>query len=332
MKTKLTAFFVAATMSLMFLTGGHAHAQSGGEQIAEKEFYLGGLKYETRVKLSIKADGQVSGTVASNEYGLEGETLPFTGKLTDGKIHVIFKGEPPVVGAASDWTDKPWRIEVREGQEVLIIPFYAKNYDTMEWSDTEYEFEAVGKEGASLPPLQENETLCHEDELRRISGMWPQDIDAFFIRVEAKQKGVQTFTIEDATTFECVVGRALVLSNGTSNIRMLNVYDLDTGEELFPIEENFIGEITPDADQSGFTFYRYSEDMPIVRWDADSGKWREESKVPAELFNADLDKTIAQIGDKLFNGMRLAALQKARVDIASKEVIHLNEYKWAYVE
>ena len=95
MKTKLTAFFVAATMSLMFLTGGHAHAQSGGEQIAEKEFYLGGLKYETRVKLSIKADGQVSGTVASNEYGLEGETLPFTGKLTDGKIHVIFKGEPP---------------------------------------------------------------------------------------------------------------------------------------------------------------------------------------------------------------------------------------------
>ena len=44
-----------------------------------------------------------------------------------------------------------------------------------------------------------------------------------------------------------------------------------------------------------------------------------ESKVPAELFNADLDKTIAQIGDKLFNGMRLAALQKARVDIASRK-------------
>lgn len=122
-----------------------------------------------------------------------------------------------------------------------------------------------------------------------------EDYDGFIIRVEAKQEGVKSFTVHDATAFECVIGDLLVLSNGTSNVRMLDVYDLNTCYKLFEIEENFMGEITPDDDQTGFTFYRYTEEMPLVRWYATAGEWREVNIVPAELFNADFEKRLKRL-------------------------------------
>lgn len=320
MKTKLLLFLIAALMPITQLTACHSGKKSDTGIPVEKAFYLGGLKYETWVKLSIGTDGKVSGTVASNEYFVDGETVSFTGMITDGLIEVTFNGEPPVVGDNSEWTDKPWRIEEREGKEVLIIPFHAKSYETFEWEDTEYEFEAI------------DATLCYEDESRRVIGFWQEDYDGFIIRVEAKQEGVKSFTVHDATAFECVIGDLLVLSNGTSNVRMLGVYDLNTCYKLFEIEENFMGEITPDDDQTGFTFYRYTEEMPLVRWYATAGEWCEVNIVPAELFNADFEKKVEEVSAHLFNGMQLAALQKTRVSIESREVTYLDEYKWSYIE
>ncbi len=184
----------------------------------------------------------------------------------------------------------------------------------------------------TLQPLQENETLCYEDELRRISGSWAENYDGFIIRVEAKREDVKSFTVQDATAFECVVADALILSNGTSNVRTLNVYDLNSCDELLSIKDNFSGEVMPDDNQTGFTFYKYSEDMPIVQWNAQTGEWHETNKVPSELFNSDFHNTIEEIGDRAFNGMRLAALQKTYVNIKNKKISYLNEYKWKYIE
>ncbi len=338
MKTKLMLFSIAVFMPIALLIACNSGKKGNADFSVEKEFYLSGMKYETRVKMSIGEDRRVTGTVSSNEYGVDGEAVSFSGTITNGDIQVIFHGEPPVIGANSIWTDKPWRIEVREGKELLIIPFSAKNYETNEWEDMVYEFEALEVqetkiEGTmALRPLHENEILCYEDEMHRVSGSWENGYDAFIIQVDAKQEGVKSFSIHDATAFECIVGNALVLSNGTSNVRIMDVYDLNTGNELLPIEENFIGNVIPDDNQTGFIFYRYSEDMPIVRWNADASDWLEVTEVPTELYNADFEKTVQEVSSNLFNGMRIAALQKVHVNIRTKKVSYLNEYKWSYIE
>lgn len=116
------------------------------EQPNGKVFYLAGLKYETYIKINIDANKKVSGTVKSNEHGLEGETVSFVGTLKKGKIKVKFNGKPPIVGAASEWTNKPWRIKEKEGKKLLIITFYAKNYNTSKWENMDYEFEEISEQ------------------------------------------------------------------------------------------------------------------------------------------------------------------------------------------
>ena len=60
---------------------------------------------------------------------------------------VKFTGTAPVVGSASEWTDKPWTIGQLEGKrqsmDVLHIIFNAKNYNTNKWEDSDYQFAQV---------------------------------------------------------------------------------------------------------------------------------------------------------------------------------------------
>lgn len=121
----------------------------------EKQFYLGGLKFETTINLIVQADGKVSGTIKSNEYENEDDvqTVDFSGTLSDGSINIKFNGEPPLMGAASEWTDKPWRIVKKGDNDILVIIFDSKNYETNEWEETEYEFE----EFKSLKPEVEGD-------------------------------------------------------------------------------------------------------------------------------------------------------------------------------
>lgn len=181
----------------------------------------------------------------------------------------------------------------------------------------------------ALQPLQQDETICYEDEFRPISGMCPPDVDAYVIRVEAKQSGIKEFTVTEATKFECVVGNALVISNGTSNVRMLNVYDLNTGKELLQVTDNFMGNIVPDKNRKGFTFYKYSEDMPSVHWDAKRGEWLADNDVPSSLYNQEFHNTIAKLGDQLYDGMRLVALQRSHINIETKDITYQKQYKWS---
>jgi len=117
---------------------------------AEKNCYANdGLKYAMVVTIySAEGENTVLGNVTSEdlESGKK-ETAEFTGTKDGDKITVKFKGNPPVVGAASEWTNKPWKIEKMTGKgntpETLHIIFNAKNYDTNKWKDTEYIFAAV---------------------------------------------------------------------------------------------------------------------------------------------------------------------------------------------
>ncbi|NTW20957.1 MAG: hypothetical protein HGA42_15765 [Nostocales cyanobacterium W4_Combined_metabat2_030] len=110
-------------------------------QTESKCFSNGGLKYRTTVTLIINTDNTISGTVVSDEYDdIPVEQSSFTGIKTRDKLKVKFSGTPPIVGVASRWTNKAWTIKKTDGIDMLIITFYAKNYDTNKWSNTNYEF------------------------------------------------------------------------------------------------------------------------------------------------------------------------------------------------
>lgn len=110
-------------------------------QSESKCFSNGGLKYRTTVKFTINADNTINGTVVSDEYDeTQLEQASFTGTKTRNTFKVKFSSTPPMVGAASEWTNKVWTIKRINGVETLIITFNAKNYDTNKWRNTHYEF------------------------------------------------------------------------------------------------------------------------------------------------------------------------------------------------
>lgn len=111
---------------------------------AEKKCYSNdGLTYKTVVTI-FSGGNDVVGNVSSEELESgKKQTTEFTGTVSGEGIIVKFKGEPPVVGSASEWTNNVWTIKKTGGKEILYIIFSAKNYDTNKWQDTDYKFEKV---------------------------------------------------------------------------------------------------------------------------------------------------------------------------------------------
>ncbi|MCY7311051.1 MAG: hypothetical protein LH619_09750 [Chitinophagaceae bacterium] len=114
-------------------------------QSAEQKCYRNdGLKYSTVITINYSAGADVTGSIVNQDLETDKkEAAKFTGTVTGDKLTVKFVGKPPVMGAASEWTDKPWTIN-KSGKEKLIIVFNAKNYDTNKWAHTDYEFELSG--------------------------------------------------------------------------------------------------------------------------------------------------------------------------------------------
>jgi hypothetical protein len=115
---------------------------------AKKCYANDGLKYKTIITIVFGDKNTVTGNVTSEELESgKKENAAFEGTMEGIKFMVKFKGAPPVMGAASEWTDKPWTIEQLEGKgewmERLHITFNAKNYDTNKWADTDYQFAQV---------------------------------------------------------------------------------------------------------------------------------------------------------------------------------------------
>lgn len=100
-----------------------------------------GLKYSTVITINYSAGADVTGSVVNKDLETDKkEAAKFTGTVAGDKLTVKFAGTPPVMGTASQWTDKPWTIN-KSGKEKIVIVFNAKNYDTNKWADTDYEFE-----------------------------------------------------------------------------------------------------------------------------------------------------------------------------------------------
>jgi hypothetical protein len=132
MNIKRVVFFCFCALAMNSMWG----------QTESKCFSNDGLKYRTVVKFSIAKDNKIRGTVVSDEYeDTPIEQASFTGTKIGNTLKVKFNGKPPIVGAASEWTNKAWTIKKVNGAEKLIIVFYAKNYETNKWSNTDCEFD-----------------------------------------------------------------------------------------------------------------------------------------------------------------------------------------------
>ena len=101
-----------------------------------------GLKYNVRIEFEL-TETAISGKVISKEIDVNQQTSSdFTGSINGNSITIKFAKQAPVVGDASEWTDKPWKLVKNGSKEKLLIPFDAKNYETNKWQISEYEFEA----------------------------------------------------------------------------------------------------------------------------------------------------------------------------------------------
>lgn len=114
-------------------------------QTAEQKCYSNdGLQSSTTITINYSAGAGVTGNIVNKDLATnKKEVAKFTGTLNGDKLTVTFAGKAPVMGAASEWTDKPWTIK-KAGKEKLVIVFKAKNYDTNKWAYTDYEFELSG--------------------------------------------------------------------------------------------------------------------------------------------------------------------------------------------
>ncbi|MBC7873050.1 MAG: hypothetical protein H7Y01_03580 [Ferruginibacter sp.] len=109
-----------------------------------KCFANDGLQYNTIITLNYASASEVTGSFVSEELeSNKKEAVKFTGTIDGNQLTVQFRGAQPVVGAASEWTTKPWTIETGTGKEKLTIVFNAKNSETNTWKETGYEFEMV---------------------------------------------------------------------------------------------------------------------------------------------------------------------------------------------
>ena len=109
-----------------------------------KCFVSEGLKYQTTVTL-ISNDNEAMGIVSSEELESgKKRSAAFSGIRNGNEFIVSFKrGDPPVIGDASEWINKPWTLKKEGAKEILHIIFHAKNYDTNKWEDSDYEFVPV---------------------------------------------------------------------------------------------------------------------------------------------------------------------------------------------
>lgn len=116
-------------------------ADTAMQTAVQKCYSNDGLKYSTVITINYSAGADVTGSIVNKDLETDKkEAAKFTGTVAGDKLTVKFAGTPPVMGAASQWTDKPWTIN-KSGKEKIVIVFNAKNYDTNKWADTDYEFE-----------------------------------------------------------------------------------------------------------------------------------------------------------------------------------------------
>lgn len=96
-----------------------------------------GLKYASKVVLINLTASTVQGKFSTVEYNTEDTIIvDFNGARKGNNLYIKFNGTSPVVGDATEWTNRPWIIKGNK----LLIPFRAKNYTTNKWGVSFGEF------------------------------------------------------------------------------------------------------------------------------------------------------------------------------------------------
>ncbi|KGL53330.1 hypothetical protein HQ29_01780 [Porphyromonas canoris] len=188
----------------------------------------------------------------------------------------------------------------------------------------------AGKKKIELPPLEDGQTICLENEDVRL--LDHETDNTFYIVVQSKYKDGKSFETPEGTIFETIMGNSLVVSQGTGNIRTLLVYNLQTGEEKARIENFFSGIAPVPEGDSAMTFYIYNEDTAGMAWDASLEEWILYGDLEEGMQNATIEEAKRSCEEHLFPGLCIVPLQKHRMDLASCTVTSLKEYRWNYSE
>ena len=187
-----------------------------------------------------------------------------------------------------------------------------------------------------LPPLKENEEIVFEsDNVRIVQGGTVETEGGVYntLSMQPKNPSYKQFHIEGTILlFHEVVGKYLVISEGTDAVCMLLVYDLTTGERLIEAESFVYSMGIVKENDYQFSFYCYNDNAPLIIWNGKKSTWETQNKVPKELLNADLEQLKKKTQEYLFDGLALMVYQRVQVDIQKQKLTPLDEYKWGYAE
>lgn len=321
----------------LYAQGWNAAPSSEPSEEVQKFFYGSNLSHQVFIQLKYAADGHITGVVGSDEYTDLAQTIPFTARQNGQSLQVHFSEDPPAVGKGSDWLlEKAWSIESHNGQEMLHVPMMARNYETMTWEETTFEYPSMEETSLSITPTPQMTEQAQGRAPYRLSSaaLYSSDgIDthALFIDSLNKQRKGVVLKRNSPIQVEAMIGHHLVLSLGNGMVRELEVLDLALLNSTALMHVTLQDEISVDANQAGFSFYNYSNDMPIVTWNAATMAWESDTVVPERLLNKDFEHAVAQLPER-WSGMRLAALQKVHVNLSTLEIDFLDEYQWRYIE
>lgn len=180
-----------------------------------------------------------------------------------------------------------------------------------------------------LPALKSGEEVEFENDKVRIVTTEPEGLLGR-INVQPKSTLYKQFKIQGVRiTFEKILGKTLVASEGSGIIRRIWVYDLTTGEKVLEAKSFAdIGIPITVENEHQFSYYRYDEALPQISWNEEKEVWENVNQVPAQLLNDDLEEAKENSQGNLYNGLMLIAYQKVKVDIQNRKVTPLNQYKW----
>ena len=185
-----------------------------------------------------------------------------------------------------------------------------------------------------IPPKDDNqEAVWYIDDTWIVIASWTNDTDNLYdIIIRRKGRDKKEILIRKcALSFKAKVGHTIVVNTNSAFFEDYKVYDLSTGSLVYdvPYAASGMGDIVPDKDGNGFTFYLDNmAGMPMLEYDDETKKWLpvEGHPVPPNLYNNDLKAAKAEALRQ--QAVTVVALQQAHVDLTHKTTEKLPTFKW----
>ncbi|HEY3370672.1 MAG TPA: hypothetical protein VGK10_07485 [Prolixibacteraceae bacterium] len=122
--------------------------------------------------------------------------------------------------------------------------------------------------------LAYSDSFCYHYRDYRITVYHPSTTDGFIRIVDSKNQ-TRTLVTDDTTYFYGIMNHKMVIDNGTSSIRMLSVYDLETMDLIF--SSSYKDQIIAKGQTIEYDFPISYSDEPFIRPDCPEKKQIEDS-------------------------------------------------------